>query len=74
MHDLVKLLLAAMRSGDHALAASLTRALRGDDPLRDEASRSLAALARGPARWSFAAELAVRRIVRRLTAAAYDRG
>ena len=66
MHDLVKLYLSALRSGDRSLTAVLTRALRSEQPLSDEADRSLRELPRGPARWSAAAELAVRRILRRL--------
>jgi hypothetical protein len=53
MHQLTNLYLAALRSGDRALAA--------------EADRSLRRLPRGPARWSAGAERTVRRILRRLT-------
>jgi hypothetical protein len=66
MHDLIRLYLAALRSGDRPLAAALARALRGSTPLRDEADRALAAEPRGPARWSVAAERVVGRILGRL--------
>ena len=66
MHDLIKLYLSALRSGDRPLAASLARALRAEPPLARGADRSLQELPRGPARWSAAAERAVRRILRRL--------
>jgi hypothetical protein len=66
MHDLIKLYLSALRRGDRRLAAALARALRSDAGLRVEADRSLQELPRGPARWSTAAERAVRRILRRL--------
>jgi hypothetical protein len=66
MHDLLKLYLSALRSGDRPLTAALARVLRSEYPLAHEADRSLQELPRGPMRWSAAAELTVRRILRRL--------
>jgi hypothetical protein len=66
MHDLMKLYLSALRSGDRPLAAALARALRAQPTAAGSADRSLQELPRGPARWSAAAELVVGRVMRRL--------
>ena len=66
MHELIKLYLSALRSGDRRRSASLVRSLRAEPRLAEEADRSLQTLPRGPARWSAAAERVVRRILRRL--------
>ena len=66
MHQLIKLYLSALRSGDRPLSASLARALRSEGRLVDEAEHSLQRLPRTQVRWSAAAERTVRRILRRL--------
>jgi hypothetical protein len=66
MHDLLELYRFALRSGDRSVAAALAAILRRDLELRERADRQLQELPRGPARWSPAAELAVRRVLKRL--------
>jgi hypothetical protein len=66
MHDLIKLYLFALRSGDRPLARVLARALRSEAPLRKDADVSLQEVPRGPVRWSAGAERVVSRLVSRL--------
>jgi hypothetical protein len=51
MHDLIKLYLFALRSGDRPLARVLARALRSEAPLREHADASLQGGPQGPASW-----------------------
>jgi hypothetical protein len=67
MHDLIRLYLFALRSGDRTLARVLARALRSQAPLRTEADASLQGAPRGPVRWSAGAERVVSRVVHRLS-------
>ena len=66
MHDLIKLYLFALRSGDRPLATVLGRALRWEPALRKDADVLLHRVPRGPARWSGGAERVVSRLVSRL--------
>ena len=66
MHDLIKLYLFALRSGDRPLARVLARALRSEASLREDADVLLQRVPRGPARWSAGAEGVVSRLVSRL--------
>jgi hypothetical protein len=66
MHDLIRLYLFALRSGDRPLARLLARALRSQTPLRKEADVSLQGAPRGPVRWSAEAQRVVSRLVGRL--------
>jgi hypothetical protein len=63
MHDLVKLHLSAVRTGDRPLARATASVLRSDAPLRDDADRALQQLPRGPARWSAVAERLATRVL-----------
>jgi hypothetical protein len=66
MHDLIKLYLFALRSGDRPLARVLARAVGSEAPLRKEADESLQGAPRGPVRWSAGGERVVSRLVSRL--------
>jgi hypothetical protein len=66
MHDLIRLYLFALRSGDRPLARVLARALRSRTPLRRDADVSLQRVPRGPARWSAGAQNVVSRAMSRL--------
>ena len=66
MHELIRLYLFALRSGDRPLARVVARALRSEAPLREHADVSLQGGPRGPARWSAGAERVVSRVVSRL--------
>jgi hypothetical protein len=66
MHDLVSLYRFAVLSGNRQLAGELAAILRRAPDLRERADSELAALPRGPARWSPAGERAVRRVLERL--------
>ncbi len=66
MHDLIKLYLFALRSGDRQLARVLAQPLRANAPLRNDADESLQGVPRGPARWSAGAERVLSRVISRL--------
>ncbi|HLM08595.1 MAG TPA: hypothetical protein VK307_02710 [Thermoleophilaceae bacterium] len=66
MHDLLALYRAALRSGDRALAAALSRALRSDRRLTARADRELQELPRGPACWSARGAQVIARVLRRI--------
>jgi hypothetical protein len=71
MHDLIRLYLFTLRSGDRPLARLLARALRLEAPLREHADLSLQGAPRGPARWSAGAERVVSRLASRLGSAPF---
>jgi hypothetical protein len=66
MHNLIRLYLFALRSGERPLAKVLARALRSEALARQHADVSLQGVPRGPARWSAGAQGAVSRVVSRL--------
>ena len=66
MHDLIKLYLFALRSGNRPLARVLARALRSEASLGKDADESLQGVPRGPARWSAGAQSVVSRVMSRL--------
>jgi hypothetical protein len=66
MHNLIRLYLFALRSGDRPLARMLARALRSQTPLREHTDVSLQRVPRGPVRWSAGAQGVVNRVMSRL--------
>ena len=66
MDRLLALYRAALRSGDHPLAAALVRVLRRDPELRERADRELQQLPRQPPHPSAGRERALRAVLRRL--------
>jgi hypothetical protein len=71
MHDLIRLYLFALRSGDRPLARLLARALRSQTPLRKDADELLQGAPRGAVRWSARAERVVSRLASRLGSALF---
>jgi hypothetical protein len=71
MHDLVGLYRFAVRSGNRPLASELAPILCREPDLHERADRELAALSRGPARWSPTGECIVACVLERLAGIGY---
>ena len=66
MHTLIALLRHALRAGNGPLAAAVSRALRADPLVREQADAELRGRPRSAARWSAAAERVVDAVAARL--------